>query len=87
VEDQVLLYANTVFEQGYTIPDMRNHSNPDNFDALVQQQRQHLAIFRAQSESCRYNMDVGDLRFMGTTTVARDVDFMANLLDGPNGKM
>jgi hypothetical protein len=87
VQDQIALYTNTVFEQGYTLPNMLNTSDPANRAALVPQEREHLAIFKAQSEACQDNMDVTDLRFMGTTTVARDVDFMAKVLDGDNGKM
>jgi hypothetical protein len=69
------------------MPNMLNHSDPANFHALVPQQRQHLEVFKSQSESCHRHMNMSDLRFMGSTTVARDVDFMATVLDGPEAKM
>jgi hypothetical protein len=74
-------------EQGYTLPNMHDVADPYNRPALVEQERQHLSIFKAQSDACKYSMDVNDLRFMGTATVARDVDFMAKVLDGDDGKM
>jgi hypothetical protein len=83
--DQVALYRNTVFEQGYAFPNITYPSDPRNHGALVSQQREHLAIFKAQSKACRYNMDVEDLKYMGTTTVARDVDYMARVFDGDSG--
>jgi hypothetical protein len=32
-------------------------------------------------------MDVEDLRYMGTATVVRDLDYMTRLLDGEDAKM
>jgi len=53
-----------------------------NKPALVQQERQHISVFKKLSESCKENMDVRELQFMGTTTVARDVAFMTEVFDG-----
>lgn len=86
-QDMVRLYTNTVFEQGYTLPNMNDIDDPANFPALVELERQHITVFRAISEACKSNMKTDDLRFMGTTSVARDVDFMARVLDGEDGKI
>jgi hypothetical protein len=85
--NQIALYTNTVFEQGYTLLNMSHPSDPRNRGALIDQQREHLAIFKAQSEACKYNMNVEDLKYMGTTTVARDVDYMSRVFDGHQGNM
>jgi hypothetical protein len=83
-----LLYANTVFEQGYTIPNLGNISNdPLSRISLVTQARQFLVIKEAQVQLCRENMDVEDLKYMGTSTVVRDMDFMTEVLDGKGAKV
>jgi hypothetical protein len=44
-------------------------------------------LVEARANSCKENMDVEDLRFMGTSNVVRDIDFMAQKLDGKGAKM
>jgi hypothetical protein len=51
------------------------------------QARQLLAIKEAQAQLCAENMDVEDLRYMGTATVVRDMDFMTRAFDGEDAKM
>jgi hypothetical protein len=80
-------YANTMFEHAYDVPNVANASDPANFPALVAQQRQFLALKEAQALACEENMNVDDLRYMGTASVVRDMDYMSEVLDGPGGKM
>jgi pimeloyl-ACP methyl ester carboxylesterase len=82
-----LLYSNTPFEQAYTVPNMANLSDPLNRLSLIEQSRLQLALVEARANSCKENMDVEDLRFMGTSNVVRDIDFMAQKLDGKGAKM
>jgi hypothetical protein len=84
---QHLFLSNTIFEQGITVPNPQNLSDARNYASLVEQQRQFLALKKAQADLCADNMDTNDLRFMGTATVVRDMDFMTRLLDGPDAKM
>ncbi|THH10618.1 hypothetical protein EW145_g1198 [Phellinidium pouzarii] len=71
--------SNTVFEQGFTVSS--NLSDPGTREHLIQQYRQFLVLKKAQAELCAENM--GDsLKYMGTATVARDIDFMATVIDG-----
>jgi hypothetical protein len=82
-----LLYENTVLHQGWTVLNTTHVTDPLNKIALTTQARQFLAINEAQAQLCYENMDVEDLKYMGTTTVVRDIDFMTRVLDGPEAKM
>lgn len=57
-------------------------TDPGNLDSLIQAERQHISIFKAHGEACERNMDINDLKFMGSITVARDIEFMSKVLDG-----
>jgi hypothetical protein len=56
---------------------------------LVLQYRQAIAMFEAQAKLCTLNMPNGgsDLKYMGTSTVARDIDFMSKVISGPDAPM
>jgi hypothetical protein len=76
-----------MFDQLYTVPNIKNLSDPLNHVALTEQSRQFLAINEAQAMLCHEHMDVEDLKYMGTSTVVRDIDFMAQKFDGKGAKM
>jgi hypothetical protein len=82
-----LLLENTPIHAGYTVPNTHNLSDPMNRYSLAEQQRQFLAVKAAQVMTCKENMNVDDLKYMGTTTVARDIDFMTTVFDGEDAKM
>jgi hypothetical protein len=82
-----MFFANTMFENAYEIPKIGNLSDPADFAALVAQQRKFLALKEAQARACGENMDVEELKYMGTATVVRDMDFMTKALDGVGAKM
>jgi hypothetical protein len=82
-----MLYSNTIFEQTFTVPNLANLSDPLNKLYLTEQSRQFLAIKEAQAQLCHENMDIEDLKYMGTSTVVRDIDFMTEILDGEGAKM
>jgi hypothetical protein len=82
-----MLYSNTIFEPAYTVPNLANLSDPLNKIYLTEQSRQFLAIKEAQANLCHENMDVEDLKYMGTSTVVRDMDFMTQVLDGKDAKI
>jgi hypothetical protein len=85
-----LFQANTVFAFGNTVPTTRNMNSTRIEDAihrsLAEQQRQAIALQRTQAELCWANMGE-ELRYMSTSTVVRDIDFMARKIDGENSKM
>ncbi|CAE7135424.1 unnamed protein product, partial [Rhizoctonia solani] len=60
--------------------------DPSAFHDIVVQQRQTLALFETQAKLCARNMPNGgiEMKYMGTSSVARDIDFMATVLDGLN---
>jgi hypothetical protein len=76
-----------MFQNAYEIPNISNLSDPANYPTLVAQQRQFLTLKEAQVRSCSENMDVEELKYMGTATVVRDMDFMIKVLDGADAKM
>ncbi|KAI0708631.1 TAP-like protein-domain-containing protein [Earliella scabrosa] len=80
-EARAAFIANTVLGQGYDVGG--DLSDPQNRFHLIAQQREAEALYKTQFAICGQNM--GDaLRYMGTTTVARDIDFIASRLDGPD---
>lgn len=61
-------------------------SRQDARQTLVQQQREADALLKTQFEVCKKNM--GDqLRYMGTATVVRDIDFITRKLEGEDALM
>ncbi len=81
-----LFAANTVIEQGITVSSISNLSSPFLRDQLVEQHKQFLALKKSQAESCGKQMG-DELRYMGTATVVRDMDFMSEVFDGEGAKM
>ncbi|TDL21518.1 hypothetical protein BD410DRAFT_829026 [Rickenella mellea] len=74
-----IFVSDTVFEQGFTVSS--NLSDPAMRERVITQQREWLAMKKTQAELCAANM--GDsLRYMGTATVVRDIEFMTRLFDG-----
>ncbi|KAI0827448.1 TAP-like protein-domain-containing protein [Trametes gibbosa] len=71
--------ANTVLDRGYDVaPEVKD---PFNRYHLIQTQRDADGLYKSQFEICGQTMGDG-LRYMGTSTVVRDVDFITRLLEG-----
>ncbi|KAH9854634.1 TAP-like protein-domain-containing protein [Lenzites betulinus] len=71
--------ANTVLDRGYDVaPDVED---PFNRYHLIQTQRDADGLYKSQFEICGATMGDG-LRYMGTSTVVRDIDFITKLLEG-----
>ncbi|KAI0827447.1 TAP-like protein-domain-containing protein [Trametes gibbosa] len=71
--------TNTVLDRGYDVGP--NLTDPFTRDHLIQQQRDADALLEAQFKICAKNM--GDqLKYMGTTNVARDIAYITSLLEG-----
>ncbi|KAE9396452.1 hypothetical protein BT96DRAFT_996708 [Gymnopus androsaceus JB14] len=81
-----VFFANTVIEQGITVSSISNLSSPLLYDELVEQHRQLLALKETQAELCRKNMG-DELRYMGTATVVRDIDFMSKIIEGEHERI
>ncbi|KAI0372413.1 hypothetical protein BV20DRAFT_991265 [Pilatotrama ljubarskyi] len=71
--------ANTVLDRGYDVSP--NVSDPANRYHLIQTQRDANALYKTQFEICAQTMGDG-LRYMGTSTVVRDIVFITSLLEG-----
>lgn len=75
---------NSVLQTGFDI--LPNISDPRARDHLIVQQRRALAFYKTAMEVCKSTM--GDtLRYMGTSTIARDVDFITTVLEGHDALM
>ncbi|KAH8101567.1 hypothetical protein BXZ70DRAFT_102751 [Cristinia sonorae] len=72
---------NTVLDRGYDFP--LNTTREELRQILLFQQRQVDAMQKTEMEVCAGVMG-DELKYMGTTTVARDVAFIASTLDGEN---
>ncbi|KAI0372414.1 hypothetical protein BV20DRAFT_1050746 [Pilatotrama ljubarskyi] len=78
-EAHAAFIANTVLERGYDVGP--NLTDPLNRNHLVQLQRDADSLWQTQFEICAQTMGER-LKYMGTSTVARDIDFITTLLDG-----
>ncbi|KDN50221.1 hypothetical protein RSAG8_01557, partial [Rhizoctonia solani AG-8 WAC10335] len=84
-EEKDIFYRNTVFELGYTQPPNVTKDPFGRFD-LVLQYRQAISMFETQAKLCTLNMPDGgaSLKYMGTSTVARDIEYMSKVITGPD---
>jgi len=74
----------TVLERGFEVG--RNLSDPRTRERLLEQQREADALYKTQFEVCRGSLG-DDLKYMGTSTVARDIDFITTALEGKDALM
>lgn len=73
-----------MLDRGFDVaPDVQD---PFNRYHLIQTQRDADALYKAQFEICAQTMGDG-LRYMGTSTVVRDIDSITQLLDGKGALM
>lgn len=81
---RALFRHNTILERGFTSPP--NFTDSRTRDFLIYQQQEAEALYRAQFALCAQTM--GDkLKYMGTSTVVRDIDFITRTLEGEDALM
>jgi hypothetical protein len=76
--------GNTVLEAGLDIG--TNLSDPRLRERLLEQWREADVLTQTQYETCERTMGQ-QMKYMGTTLVARDVNFMATVLEGRDALM
>ncbi|GJJ14699.1 hypothetical protein Clacol_008966 [Clathrus columnatus] len=75
---------NTILDRSFD--DFPNASEPQARERLLLQQYEAEALYQTQFEMCERTM--GDkLKYMGTTTVVRDIDFITTVLDGSEASL
>lgn len=75
---------NTVLARSFDIAS--NMSMAETRKLLIAQQKEADALYKAQFDVCAETM--GDsLRYMGTTTVVRDMDYITTKLEGDDALM
>lgn len=74
----------TVLERAFELPP--DPESPEGYAHIVQQWAAWRALYAAQYQLCgeKYGEE---LKHMGTSTVVRDIDYMAKLFDGPDALM
>ncbi|KAF8579924.1 hypothetical protein K439DRAFT_1620181 [Ramaria rubella] len=76
--------AHTILDQGFDVGP--NLSDSRTRDHLILQQEEAESLYKTQFELCGRTM--GDaLRYMGTSTVSRDIDFITTALEGKDALM
>ncbi|KAF8509524.1 hypothetical protein BU17DRAFT_56043 [Hysterangium stoloniferum] len=74
----------TVLDRGFDVGS--NLSDPRTRDHLIFQQREADSLYKTEFDVCARTM--GDtLKFMGSSTISRDVDFMTTVLGGEDALM
>lgn len=74
----------TMLERGFDLPP--SPSSPEGYDAIVRQWAAWRALYAAQYQICGETLGE-ELKYMGTSTVVRDIDYMAKVFDGPDAPM
>ncbi|KAF8310962.1 hypothetical protein DL93DRAFT_2116508 [Clavulina sp. PMI_390] len=80
IEATRLFLANTVMETGVSL-----HSNMtanEVLESLTADFRNLLMMQEVRGKMCAEHMDADDLRYMGTTSVVRDIQFITEVLEG-----
>lgn len=81
---RALFRHNTVLDRGFELP--LNVSDDFARESLIYQHREAEALFKTQFDVCYQTM--GDqLKYMGTTTIVRDIDFITRTLEGEDALM
>lgn len=56
-------------------------------ESLIQDFRQTISLRETLGSLCAKNMDPEVLKYMGTTFVAKDIDFLTTLIEGEDAHM
>ncbi|KAF9264971.1 hypothetical protein L218DRAFT_176456 [Marasmius fiardii PR-910] len=80
------VFSNTVVERGLTIPSVSDLTSPTLRGSLVDQYREFNRVKEEQGHICEKSMG-DELRYMSSTTVARDIEFMSRVLGGNDTKI
>ncbi|KIJ55460.1 hypothetical protein M422DRAFT_199675 [Sphaerobolus stellatus SS14] len=75
-----LIKMNTVLDRGF---DVGNLGKPRTRERLIEQHIEAQSLRKTAMEVCKTVMGE-KLRYMGTSTISRDVDFMTTILEGKN---
>ncbi|EJD54339.1 hypothetical protein AURDEDRAFT_156120 [Auricularia subglabra TFB-10046 SS5] len=78
--DYQVFQMGTVLERGFNLPP--HPSSPAGFADIQRQWSEWRSLFAAQYHICGEALG-NELKYMGTATVVRDIEYMASLFDGP----
>ncbi|KZW03064.1 hypothetical protein EXIGLDRAFT_728593 [Exidia glandulosa HHB12029] len=70
---------NTPLDRSFDLPP--DPSSPEGYDSLLRQWASWRALYATQYQICGETMGE-ELKYMGTATVVRDIDYMAKVFDG-----
>ena len=72
--------SGTVLDKTFEIP--LKPSSEEGRATMVHQQKEALSLMQLQGELCSENMGAETLKWMGTTTLIRDMEHLKNAIDG-----
>ncbi|KZV78570.1 hypothetical protein EXIGLDRAFT_847400 [Exidia glandulosa HHB12029] len=78
--DRQIFQANSPLSQSFNIPP--DPTSPEGRAVIASEMKEWMSGTKAQFELCQNAMGSEDLVYMSTSTVARDIDYMATALDG-----
>lgn len=84
MKDYFVSMASTVLETGFDQPP--NPFSEAGKETILNQYRRYLALLESQLQICAVKMG-DELRYMGTTTIARDIALISEILDGHGSPM
>ncbi|ORY92735.1 TAP-like protein-domain-containing protein [Leucosporidium creatinivorum] len=82
--DYELFKAGTVLERGFDLPP--DPTSDEGKQHLLDQHRRLLALQETEFKKCAETMG-DELRYMGTSTVVRDIEEITRVLDGPEARI
>lgn len=83
-QDNVLFGINSILQTGFDVAP--NISDPETRNHLIIQQREVNALYKTIMEVCKASLG-NTIRYMGSSTIARDVDFITTVLEGDSALM
>ena len=82
--DYLAFAENTILTRSYDLASNMSTAEAQKF--LVRQHKEAEALYQTQFDVCRKTMGE-QLRYMGTSTVVRDIDYITKQLEGPDALM
>nr|XP_031861386.1 uncharacterized protein CI109_002990 [Kwoniella shandongensis]KAA5528458.1 hypothetical protein CI109_002990 [Kwoniella shandongensis] len=78
--EQRAVIGGSVLEKTFEVPP--NPTSPAGKEVLIHQQKQALNLMQLQAGVCGDALGAETLKWMGTTTLIRDMEYMKNVIDG-----
>ena len=78
--NQSAVLRNTIMDRTMEVPS--DPWSPEGRAMMIQQQKEALRLMELQAGVCGENVGAETLKWMGTTTLIRDIEYLKNKIDG-----